>query len=199
MNLGNNRRKIAVFIDSGNLWNAYKSIHKLLDFSKFKPFFENKFDGEIFKIFYYVAFPQDGTRKQGDIERLHKFFTYLKKGLGFEVIKKPLKMINQRDRNGNLIYDQKTGIIQTIEKGNFDVELTIDAMRYSSAYDTAILLSGDSDFLPLISHLRNLKNKKLVYIFSTEGSVSMELKTGTDGYFDLKEYSELHGKDLIEK
>lgn len=190
---------IAIFIDSGNLWNAYKSIRKLLDFSKFRSFFSNKFDGNIFEIFYYVAFPQEGTRNKDDIDRLHKFFTYLKKRLNFRIIKKPLKIINERDRNGNLIYNQRTGEPQTIEKGNFDVELTIDAMQHIDSYDIAIILSGDSDFLPLITHLRNLKNKKLVYIFSAEGSISRELRTGTDGYFELNDFPELHGKDLNHK
>lgn len=190
--------KIAVFIDSGNLWNVYKVIGKLLDFSKISPFFAKKFDGDIFNIFYYVAYAPEGTRPKEDIDKLHKFLTFLKKGLKFVVSKKPLKTIHLRNKNGDLIFDQKTGKPQTIEKGNFDVELAIDAIRFARNYDIAIFLSGDSDFLPLINDLRHVENKK-VYVFSSDNCVSKELKNGSDGYYDLADFSELHGNKLESK
>ncbi|MBU1202696.1 NYN domain-containing protein [Patescibacteria group bacterium] len=189
--------KIAVFIDAGNLWEVYKKIGKMIEVNKLESFFKEKFSGDIFKIFYYVAYPEDGTRPQVQIDKIHKFLTYLKKGLEFEVIKKPLKTINLRDKKGELIYDQDTGEIKTKEKGNLDVEFTIDVIKYSTAYDIAVFVTGDSDFLPLISYLRNLGGKaKKVYIFSTEGCISNELRTGGDGYFDLKNCVEIHGCDL---
>lgn len=190
--------KIAVFIDSGNLWNVYKVIGKLLDFSKFFSFFANKFQGDVFRIFYYVAYPPDGTRPKVDCDKLHKFLTFLKKGLKFHVVKKPLKTIHLRDQEGELIFDQKTGKPQAIEKGNFDVELTIDAIRSVKDYDIAVFLSGDSDFLPLITDLR-VNEKKKVYIFSSANCVSKELRTGADGYFDLADFAELHGNKLEAK
>jgi len=191
--------KIAVFIDAGNLWNTYKVLGKLLDFSSFHQFFSQQFKGEIFRIFYYVAHPREGTRSKEDIDKLHKFFTYLKRGLHFEVVKKPLKIIHIRDNEGELIYDQNTGKAQSIEKGNFDVEIAIDAIRYSTEFDIAIFLTGDSDFLPLITFLRQQKTPKKVYVFSSEGCISHELRTGTDGYFDIATFPEIHGKELKRK
>lgn len=191
--------KIAVFIDSGNLWSSYKQMGKVLDFSKLNVFFSEKFNGEIFKIFFYEAYPKEGTRNKNAIEKKHKFFTFLKKKLDFIVVKKPLKTIYLRDEKGNTIYNQDTGELKSHEKGNFDVELTIDAIRYSSAFDISVFITGDSDFLSLITYLRNLKNKKKVYVFSTEGCVSKELKTGADGYFDLKDCNEIHGDILANK
>ena len=88
--------------------------------------------------------------------------------------------------------------MESLEKGNFDVEITIDALRYSDDYDVAAFLTGDSDFLPLISHLRHFRKKK-IYVFSTNGCVAHELRTGADGYFDLKDYSEIHGSELKKK
>ncbi|MBU1017569.1 NYN domain-containing protein [Patescibacteria group bacterium] len=191
--------KIAVFVDAGNLWSSYKILGKVLDFNKLKQFFADKFFGDIFKIFYYVAYPREGTRSQNKVDKVHKFLTWLKKGLGYDVIKKPLKTIFLRNKEGELIYDQDTGEPQSIEKGNFDVEIAIDALRYSSAYDIAVFITGDSDFLPLISYLRNLGSKKKVYVFSTDGCVSHELRTGADGYFDLKDCPEIHEGELMNK
>src|SRR3989338_2130254 len=48
--------------------------------------------------------------------------------------------------------------------------------------------------LALVNYLKN-RGKK-VFIFSTEGNISHELKTGGNGYFDLKDINELWGKDL---
>lgn len=198
--LGKKRKRIAVFIDAGNLWSSYKEMGRVLDFNKFEKFFTDKFEGEIFKIFYYVAFPGDGTRPKDEIDNQHKFFTYLKKGLGIKVVKKPLKTIFLRDSDGELIYDQDTGEPKSIEKGNFDVEIAIDAIRYHSAYDIAIFFTGDSDFLPLITYLKTIgKKDKKVYVFSTDGSVAKELRTGTDGYYDIEEYPDIHGDDLVNK
>jgi len=48
--------------------------------------------------------------------------------------------------------------------------------------------------LALINYLKNAGKK--VYIFSSKGNISSELKTGGSGYFDLKDSQELWGKDL---
>jgi len=40
------------------------------------------------------------------------------------------------------------------------------------------------------------KKGKKVYIFSSQNSISEELRTGGDGYFDLKNINEIWGKDL---
>lgn len=191
----NNR--IAVFIDAANLWSSYKSMELMLDMNKVAPFLAKKFDGPIFKIFYYVAYPKEGTREKDKIKRVHNFFVFLEKGLNFNVVKKPLKTILLRNRNGEIIIDQKTKQPATVEKGNLDVELTMDVLKYSNDFNIAVFFTGDSDFLSLIVHLRSLKLPKKVYIFSTIDSVSEELKTGGDGYFDLKDCNELHQCKLL--
>jgi len=188
-------QKIAIFIDAGNLWSSYKELGKLLDFNKLATFISKKFSTPVFKIFYYVAFPKEGTREKSDIDNLHKFLTFLKKGLGFTVVKKELKTIFLR-KDGVILRDV-SGKPVTEEKGNFDVEITIDALRSMIAYDTAVFFTGDSDFLPLINFLRS--SKKKVYVFSTKGCVSSELRTGADGYFDLMDCQELHGGNLVSK
>ncbi|MDP3935308.1 MAG: NYN domain-containing protein [Candidatus Giovannonibacteria bacterium] len=114
----------------------------------------------------------------------HKFFTYLKKGLGFIVRKKELKRISVIGESGESI----------IEKGNMDVEITIDAMHNIQKYNIAVFFSGDADFLALVNYLKN--GGKKVYIFSSKDNISHELKTGGDGYFDLKDIHEFWGKDL---
>jgi uncharacterized LabA/DUF88 family protein len=174
---------IYVFIDASNVWNVVKSKRKFIEYSHLKNYFKEKFDANEVEVFYYDAYPKKGTRDY-DLDGKHKFYTYLKKGLGFVVRKKELKRISVISEIGESI----------IEKGNMDVEITIDALHHVDKYNIAVLFSGDSDFLALVSYLRN-RGKK-VYIFSSQGSISEELKTGGDGYFDLRKIDETWGKNL---
>jgi len=161
-----------VFVDASNLWEAQKAKGRLLDWGKTVNYLKDRFDGTSIKVFYYSSYPADGTRSYS-IDGRHKFFTFLKKGLGFEVRKKQLKRIS-------IIEGGKESVK---EKGDMDVEITVDAMHQFEKYDTAIFFTGDSDFLVLVSYLRN--GGKRVYIFSSQNNISQELRTGGDGYFDI--------------
>ncbi|MFA4817803.1 MAG: NYN domain-containing protein [Parcubacteria group bacterium] len=179
-----NKSVIYVFIDASNLWQAQKAKGKLFNYEKLRNFLKSKFEGLEIKVFYYTAYPADETRSYSTDGR-HKFYTFLKKGLGFVVRKKELKRITIVTDDGQAIE----------EKGNMDVEMTIDAIHYMKKYGVAVLFTGDSDFLALVTYLRN--GGKKVYIFSSENNASRELKTGGDGYFDvLKIEDDIWGKEL---
>jgi len=179
---------VYVFIDASNVWNAVKSARKFIEYKNLKNYFRKNFNAGKVEIYYYDAYPKDGTRDY-NLDGKHRFFTYLKKGLGFivrkkELRKKELKRISVISENGESI----------IEKGNMDVEMTIDAIHNIGKYDIAVLFSGDADFLALVSYIRN--GGKKVYIYSSKNNISHELKTGGDGYCDLRNINEFWGKDL---
>lgn len=179
-----NRKVVYIFIDASNLWQAQKVKGKLFDFEKLKKFLKSKFKAGEILIFYYTAFPGEGTRDYNQ-DGKHKFFTYLRKGLGFIVRKKELKRIIIHEDVGDSIR----------EKGNMDVEMTIDVMHYISKYDIAVFFTGDSDFLALVSYIKN-RGKK-VYIYSSKNNISQELKTGSNGYCDVLDVKEdIWGRDL---
>ena len=188
-----NKKRISIFIDQANLWSSCKKIWKVFDFSKFRSYFEKLFEWEVKHIFFYQAYPKDWDREY-NMDNLHKFFVKLEKWFWFKVRKKPLKTITLRDKEWHIIYDQKTWKPATIEKWNFDVELSIDAQWYMDEYDIWVFFSWDSDFLPLINLLKN--NWKSVYVFSSEDSISKELKSSCNKYFDIIECTELHWNDI---
>jgi len=163
---------IYVFIDASNLWEAQKAKGKLFDYEKLKNFIKEKFNGSSIEVFYYSAYPANGTRNYS-LDGQYKFFTFLKKGLKFTVRKKELKRISVITPEGESIK----------EKGNMDVEITIDALNHIKKYNIAVLFTGDSDFLALVTDLR--KKHKKVYIFSSKNNISKELRTGGDGYCDV--------------
>ena len=174
---------VYVFIDAANLWEALKAKGKFLDFDKTVKHIKEKFSATSVRVFYYTAYPAEGTRNYS-LDGKHKFFTFLKKGLGFAVIKKELKRISVVNEHGEAIE----------EKGNMDVEITIDALHHLKKYDTAIFFTGDSDFLALVTYLR--KHGKKVFIFSSKNNVSQELRTGADGYFDILGIDGVWGREL---
>jgi uncharacterized LabA/DUF88 family protein len=75
---------VYVFIDASNLWQAQKVKGKMFDYKKLKYFLKNKHQANQLLIFYYTAYPANGTRDY-DLGGRHSFYTYLKKGLGFIV------------------------------------------------------------------------------------------------------------------
>ncbi len=163
---------VYVFIDASNLWQAQKVKGRFFDLKKLKDYLKVKYKASELKVFYYTAYPKEGTREYST-DNKHKFYTFLKKGLGFVVRKKELKQIKTVTDDGESIE----------EKGNMDVEMTIDAVNLIDKYDTAVLFTGDSDFLALVSYMKN--HKKKVYIYSSQNNISSELRTGSDGYTDV--------------
>ena len=77
------------------------------------------------------------------------------------------------------------------------MEISIDIMSNINNYDTVVLFSGDSDFLALVSYLKN-HNKK-VYIFSSKNNISTELRTSGDGYCDILTINDIWRNKLINK
>jgi uncharacterized LabA/DUF88 family protein len=163
---------IYVFIDASNLWEAQKAKGKFFDYEKLRDYLKSTHQANTIQIFYYTAYPAENTREYS-LDGKHKFFTYLKKGLGFIVRKKELKRI--------VVYGEEGDAVE--EKGNMDVEMTIDTLHFMPQYHTAIFFSGDSDFLALVSYLR--RGGKQVYVYSSKNNVSSEMRTGSDGYTDV--------------
>jgi len=169
--------RVAVFIDASNLWETQKVKGRLFDLDKLKQYIAVTYKAMELSIFYYTAYPANGTRDYS-LDSKHKFYTYLTKALGYVVRKKELKQIHIQTSAGTRVE----------EKGNMDVEMVIDAIHYMSTFDTALLFTGDSDFLALVTYLRNAKKK--VYIYSSKNNISSELRTGADGYVELLDITE---------
>jgi uncharacterized LabA/DUF88 family protein len=110
--------------------------------------------------------------------------TYLADRYNFIVNKKPIQWIKHylevKDKNIKLnhkIRRDRDGIFIEIPKCNFDVEITIDAIRLVEHYDTFALFSGDSDFSMLLKFLRR-KGKRIILFYA--GRISYSLKNYAD-------------------
>ena len=153
--------RTSVFVDASNIYHSENSLGFRVDYQKLLFYFQKAVD--LKAIHYYAA---RVTTDQGQ----KMFFDKLDM-LGYKVRKKEVKKIRDRETQ-NIIY-----------KGNFDVELTIDAIDTLSQYDNFVLLSGDSDFAELLVYLKS-KDKKVI-VMSTKEHIAKKLLNEAK-YIDLK-------------
>ncbi len=72
-----------------------------------------------------------------------------------------------------------------LKKADWDVGISIDAVKIAPNVDTIVLASGDGDFLQLIEYLKN--QGKRVEVIAFGRSASSKLREITDEFIDLEE------------
>ena len=165
--------KTAVFIDAANILYSQKTMGFKVDYEKLKNYLLKQI--AITEFYYY-------TGKVGKLENQIKFIKRLER-LGYKVLAKEVKFI-------------KVGANKKEPKGDLDVELALDAYRFSDKYDTLILCSGDSDFAYLVDLLKNAG--KWIITLSTRGHISRELLERTK-YIDLRKLRDFIEFEFIPK
>ncbi len=81
-----------------------------------------------------------------------------------------------------------------LKKADWDVGITVDAIRIAPSIDTIVLASGDGDFLQLIEFLRN--QGKRIEVIAFGKSASSKLKEEADEFINLEDNPE---KYLLKK
>ena len=69
------------------------------------------------------------------------------------------------------------------KKADWDVGITVDAIRLSPSLDSIILVSGDGDYVQLVEYLRN--QGKQVEVVAFGGTTSKLLIESADDFIDL--------------
>ncbi len=153
--------KIAVFIDGGNLYRLLKENgilpSKRFDYSGFVNFLLRGRTLVSKTYFVGIVRNHDGSNhSQKLVEGQQKFLTNLE-SQGFKI------------ERGRIVYDHKIR-----EKGvdvKIAVDLVVGAMEHR--FDTAVVVSSDTDLIPAIKYLVG-KGKKVEYVgFSTRPSLGM--------------------------
>ncbi len=70
------------------------------------------------------------------------------------------------------------------KKADWDVGLTVDAIRLAPSLDAIVLVSGDGDYLPLVEYLQKSSGKQ-VELASFGQTTSSRLREDVDSYTDL--------------
>ena len=154
-------QRVAVFIDTANLYHSAKNLYGAR--VNFKEILKKAIDKRSFvRALAYVIRTKTGEEK-GFVEALKK--------MGIEIREKEL----QEYAGG-------------FKKGDWDVGITVDAIRISPSVDVIVLVSGDGDFLQLVEYLKN--QGKRVEVMAFGRTASTKLKEIADEFIDLEENPE---------
>ena len=155
--------RIMIFIDNSNIFKGFKKYNVRADYEKLKLVLTNN---RVLKgIFLYegIVYPISNEKK--------KWYKDLSKKSGYKI---------------KASFDKKVSHI-TFEK-KVDVKLAIDIISYAyeDAYDIAVLVSGDGDFIPVIKKLNKLKKKLEIWAFnySLANIIKKEVDPNNIYYFD---------------
>lgn len=163
-----------VFIDGSNFYHIVKNLlpDKKPNDLNFEKFIDNITNNRNLIRVYYYNCPLDISKDFGAYAKQQRFFEKLKAIPNFEVI---LCRMQKVKIDGKTIYQAKED----------DIQLAVDMVKlaYNDAYDTAILVSSDGDFVPAIKAVKE-RGKKVENV-GFENKFSYHLKQKCDKFIKL--------------
>jgi len=169
-----NKEKIIIFIDGNNLYHIVKRLFpnkKAMNFNfeKFISYIgQNR---KIVRTYYYTA-PLDWKKDAEKYAKQQQFFEKLENLPNFKLV---LCRMQKIKIDGKIIYQVKED----------DIHLAVDMVKlaYNNAYDTAILVSSDGDFVPAVLAVKEIG--KNVENIGFENVFSYHLKQECDRFRKL--------------
>lgn len=161
------RGRVAVFIDGNNLFHAARFHNIDIDYNKLLRVLLG--DGRLLRAFFYTGVDAGAERQQG-------FLLWMRRN-GFRVVQKELKTFYDGTR-----------------KANLDVEIAVDMLSLAGKYDTAVLVSGDEDFVYAINAVAYKGCR--VEVAGFRSNTAPKLIDVADFFIDLGEIGDLIRKDI---
>ncbi len=151
-------QRVGVFIDTQNLYHSARNLYKAR--VNFGAVLKDAVAGrKLVRAVAYVITTEAGDEKN--------FFEALTK-LGIETKTKDLQIFHSGTK-----------------KGDWDVGLTVDAIKMAQRLDSVVIISGDGDFIPLVEYLQTMGVQ--VEVVSFGQSTSSNLRDTVDDFVDLSE------------
>lgn len=160
------RGRVAVFIDGNNLFHAARFHNIDIDYNKLLRVLLG--DGRLLRAFFYTGVDVGAERQQG-------FLLWMRRN-GFRVVQKELKTFYDGTR-----------------KANLDVEIAVDMLSLAGRYDTAVLVSGDEDFVYAINAVAYKGCR--VEVAGFRSNTAPRLIDVADFFIDLGDIADLIRKD----
>lgn len=155
----NKEQRVGVLVDVQNLYYTAKVLYKK------KVNFKNILAEGIGNRKFIRAIAYGVTTEEGLEE---KFFEALEKH-GFEMKTKDLQIFAGGSK-----------------KADWDVGITVDAIKMSKSLDVIVLVSGDGDYVPMIEYVQNTTGCR-VEVIAFQKSTSAKLIEAADEFTDLSE------------
>ena len=150
-------QRVGVFVDVQNMYYSARAMHGAnVNFAKLLQ--KAVGDRQLIRAIAYVI-KSEAPKEQG-------FFDALVKA-GLEISSKDIQVFGDGQK-----------------KGDWDVGMTVDAIKIADKLDVVVLATGDGDFVPLVNYLKENKGC-LVEGISFERSTSSKLLEVLDSHIDL--------------
>jgi len=139
-----NDERLMIFIDGSNIFHGLRYLNIKIDYGRLVEFLrENR---RVIRTYYYTAVPQDKDVKKGTPE--------------WESLVRQKRFLDELSLSGIKV---KVARLRKLPSGEFlekevDIMLATDmlSLAFQNAYDTAILVSGDSDFLYTVEEIQRI-------------------------------------------
>lgn len=152
-------QRVGVFIDVQNLYYSARHLHgKKVHFGNILK--EAVAGRKLIRAIAYVV-RTESQDEQPFFEALYNF--------GIETREKDLQVFSGGSK-----------------KADWDVGLTVDAIRLASSLDAIVLVSGDGDYLPLVEYLQKSTGKQVEIVAFGE-TTSGKLIEACDDFVDLSQ------------
>jgi uncharacterized LabA/DUF88 family protein len=160
-------QRVALFVDGANMFYAQREQKWHIDYKLvYQYIFNNR---EKAGAYYFSASPSPSEQER--LVTYRKFRTALI-NMGYQVVDKEVRIIT----------DPITKV-QT-KKGNLDIDMVFAMLTSVNLYDEAVIMGGDSDFIPVIKHLRN--SGKSVTVIGRRVSTATDVINAASKFTDLE-------------
>ena len=150
-------QRVAMFVDVSNMYHSAKNLYQAnVNFGKILE--EATKDRQLIRAFAYAI--KSGAKEE------EQFFERLEKQ-GFEVRLKDLQIF-----------------FGGAKKGDWDVGLTVEAIRLARKLDVIVLVTGDGDFVSLVEYLQEHDGAR-VEVMAFQKTTSAKLIEAADEFVDL--------------
>jgi len=156
--------KAAMFIDVQNVHITFERIGQEVRYDVLLKALEEQYKRrgkELIKAIAFVPLFQGDERR----ERLINALSFM----GYRVVAKPVKKL----ADGSV-------------KVSMDMDMALEILSVAEYVDEVILVTGDSDFVPIVDYLSR-KGKKVRVIGTRKGAVGIELIRACDEYNNMDE------------
>ncbi len=139
-----NEERVMIFIDGSNLFHGIRHLNIKVDYFKLVEFLRES--RRLVRAYFYTAVPQERDVKKGTPE--------------WDSLQRQKRFLDELSFSGIKV---KLAKLRRLPSGEFlekevDIMLATDmlSLAYQNAYDTAILVSGDSDFIYTVEEVQRI-------------------------------------------
>ena len=153
-------QRVGVLVDVANLYHSARNLYsKKVNFRKVLATVVA--DRKLIRASAYVVRSDNNEDEMGFFEALSQ--------QGFEVVMKDLQIF-----------------AGGAKKADWDVGISVDAIKLAEKLDVVVLVTGDGDYIPLVNYLQNTKGC-LVEVMAFRQTTSSKLIEEADDFTNLSE------------